>query len=115
MNTTNNISDDLIFSKVKTLMNRLKENQQLQELAKENGIDVKNTVKLTDDSINNIAVSVIALLLAKRDGDPRYAKLVHTGVQKRSLKTDIVNTYKNQANQLINQYKNEITDESSNV
>jgi len=110
MDNTNNISDDIIFSKVKTLMGRLKENQQLQKLAEENGIDVKNTVKLTDDTINNIAVSVIALLLAQRSGDPRYVKLVQTGIQKRSLKTDIINTYKNQANQLINQYKNNIID-----
>lgn len=104
---TNILTDDLIFSKVKELMNKLKSNQQLQKLAETNGLDVKNSIKLTDDSINNVAISVISLLLAKRADDVRYKKLVHTGIQKRSLKAEIINTYKNQANQLIERYKNE--------
>lgn len=105
------MSDDIIFSRVKTLLDKLRENQKLQELAEKNGLDVKNSLKLTSDTIDNIAVSKIALLLAKRSGDPRYIKLVHTGTQKRSLETDIVNTYKSQANQLIAQYKNNMSNE----
>lgn len=103
-----NISDEEIFSKVGELLNKLKSNQQLQELAEKNGLEVKNTVKLTDDAINNVAISVVSLLLAKRENDPRYQKLVNTGIQKRSLKTEIINTYKNQANQLIERYKSGI-------
>ena len=103
-----NISDEEIFSKVGELLNKLKSNQQLQELAEKNGLEVKNTVKLTDDTINNVAISVVSLLLAKRENDPRYQKLVNTGIQKRSLKTEIINTYKNQANQLIERYKSGI-------
>ena len=103
-----NISDEVIFSKVGELLNKLKSNQQLQELAEKNGLEVKNTVKLTDDTINNVAISVVSLLLAKRENDPRYRKLVNAGIQKRSLKTEIINTYKNQANQLIERYKSGI-------
>lgn len=103
-----NISDEVIFSKVGELLNKLKSNQQLQELAEKNGLEVKNTVKLTDDAINNVAISVVSLLLAKRENDPRYRKLVNAGIQKRSLKTEIINTYKNQANQLIERYKSSI-------
>lgn len=103
---TNIISDDDIFSKVNELMTKLKSNQQLQEIAEKNGLQVKNSVKLTDDTIENVAVSVISLLLAKRDNDPRYRNLVRMGMEKRSLKTEIINTYKNQANQLIERYKN---------
>ena len=103
-----NISDEVIFYKVGELLNKLKSNQQLQELAEKNGLEVKNTVKLTDDTINNVAISVVSLLLAKRENDPRYQKLVNTGIQKRSLKTEIINTYKNQANQLIERYKSGI-------
>ena len=103
-----NISDEVIFYKVGELLNKLKSNQQLQELAEKNGLEVKNTAKLTDDAINNVAISVVSLLLAKRENDPRYRKLVNTGIQKRSLKTEIINTYKNQANQLIERYKSGI-------
>ena len=101
--------DDDIFDKVSTLMKKLKQNQELQQLADDNGLDVKNTVKLTDDNIKNVAVSVISLLLSKRDGDDRYNKLVHTGVEKRSLKTEIINTYKNQAIQLLDRYNNDLS------
>lgn len=105
------LNEDFIFSKLSEVMNKLKQNQQLQELADANGLNVKNSVKLTDDAINNVAVSVVALLLAKKSDDPRYRTLVNTGVQKRSLKTDIVNTYKNQANQLIEKYKQSLENE----
>lgn len=102
-----NMTDDVIFSKVGELMERLAKNQQLQNLAEQNGLDIKNTIKLTDDTVNNIAVSVIAMLLAKRDNDSRYNNLVQAGIQKRSIKTDIINTYKDQANQMINKYKDD--------
>jgi hypothetical protein len=115
MDITNNISDEVIFSKVSELMTKLKQNQQLQELAEKNGLNIKNTVKLTDDSIDNIAVSVVSLLLAKRANDSRYKTLVCTGVKKRSLKTDIINTYKNQANQLISRYKENIAEDTLSV
>jgi len=102
------MNDEEIFSKVDTLMNRLKKNQELQELSERNGLDVKNTVRLTDDALNNVAVSVVSLMLAQRSGDPRYKKLTLTGLQKRSLKADIINSYKNQANQIIKQYKSSV-------
>ena len=95
------MDNEVIFSKVQELLSNLEENQQLQKLAKENGLPVKNGVDLTEDTMNNIAVSVVSLLLAKQSGDPDYKRLVQTGVQKRSLKTELVNRYKNQANQLI--------------
>ena len=95
------MDNEVIFSKVQELLSKLEENQQLQKLAKENGLHVKNGVDLTEDTMNNIAVSVVSLLLAKQSGDPDYKRLVQTGVQKRSLKTELVNRYKNQANQLI--------------
>lgn len=110
---TETMSDDFIFSKVEELMTKLKQNQQLQELAEANGVNVKNSVRLTDDSIDNVAVSVISLLIAKRENDPRYKTLVNVGVQKRSLKTEIINTYKNQANQLIERYKKGSNDPES--
>ena len=97
MNDINFLNDDEIFSKVTELMNRLKKNQALQELTEKNGLNIKNSVKLTDESANNIAISVISLLLAKRSSDPRYRKLTQMGLQKRSLKTEIINDYKNQA------------------
>ena len=95
------MDNEVIFSKVQELLSKLEENQQLQKLVKENGLPVKNGVDLTEDTMNNIAVSVVSLLLAKQSGDPDYKRLVQTGVQKRSLKTELVNRYKNQANQLI--------------
>lgn len=107
MNDFDNImNDEEIFSKVKQLMERIKKDQQLQELSERSGLDVKNSIKLTDDTSKNIAVSVIALMLAKKANDPEYKKLVHMGIGKRTLKTSIINQYKNQANQLIEKYNN---------
>ena len=98
------INDEEIFSKVKTLMERIKKDQELQELSERNGLDVKNSIKLTNDTAKNIAISVISLMLAKRSNDPDYRKLTQMGMEKRSLKTGIINKYKNQANQLIAKY-----------
>jgi hypothetical protein len=101
----NVFGDEEIFSKVEKIMSDLRKNQKLQELSEQNGLSVKNTAKLTDEAINNIAVTIVALLLAKRQHDPRYSMLVKAGMQKRSLKTEIVNAYKNQANGMITKYK----------
>jgi uncharacterized protein YihD (DUF1040 family) len=97
---------DAIFARVQKLFERMHQNQKLQKLAKENGMDVKNNAELTDDTINNLAVSIIALSLAKDANDPRYGKLVNTGLQKRSLKIEIINDYKDEANRLIGEYNN---------
>lgn len=97
---------DAIFSRVQRLFEKMHQNQKLQELAQANGMDVKNSTKLTDDTLNNVAVAVIALSLAKEANDPRYGKLVNTGLQKRSLKSEIINDYKNEANRLIDEYQN---------
>lgn len=99
------MNDDVIFSKVGELMTQLEKNQRLQELATSNGLDIKNTIKLTDENVENVAVSVISLLLAKRSNDPRYKTLVQAGLQKRTVKADIINSYKNQAIQVIKRYK----------
>ena len=104
MNDIDYMNDDEIFSKVKTLMERIKKDQELQELSERNGLDVKNSIKLTNDTSKNIAISVISLMLAKRSNDPDYRKLTQMGMEKRSLKTGIINKYKNQANQLIAKY-----------
>lgn len=100
------LNDEEIFSKVKTLIERIQKDQQLQELSERNGLDIKNSIRLTADTVNNIAVADIALMLAKRSGDERYRKLVYMGMQKRSLKAEIINAYKDQAIQLIKKYDN---------
>lgn len=105
-----NITDEMIFSHVKKTMNHLEETQQLQKLAKENGLDVKNVIDLTDDNKQLIAISSVSLMLAKRAADPRYDLLCRTGLQKRELKADIINSYKDEASQLINRMENEITE-----
>lgn len=94
-----------IFAKIDTVLSGLREQQDLQKLAEKHGLNSRNAVKLTDDTIDNVLVAVIAQLLCKRSEDPRYNKLVTQGISKRSLKTEIINDYKNQAIQLINQYK----------
>lgn len=105
---TSNISDEVIFSKIGELMTNLERDKKLQEIALSNGLDVKNTIRLTDDTIENLVVSIIALLIAKRSGDEDYAELVRVGIKHRSLKTEIINRYKDQANQMIQTYKNGI-------
>ena len=105
MSEPGSISNDFIFSRVGEIMTKLKQNQKLQELAKQNGLDVKNTVEFTEDTIDNIVVAVVALSLAKQDQDPDYAALVRAGMSHRGIKTRLINKYKNQANQLITAYK----------
>ena len=94
-----------ILTRVGQLFDKMHQNQQLQQLASANGMDIKNSVHLTDDTIDNYVTSAVALVIAKQSNDPRYAKLVNTGLEKRSLKIEIINDYKTQANELINEYR----------
>lgn len=102
------INEDDMINKVATIMNRINENRELQSLADEHGLSVNNSVKLNNATIDNIAVTTIALLLAKQANDPKYQELVKVGMQKREIKFDIVNTYKNQANQILEKYKTRV-------
>lgn len=99
------MNDEEIFSKVVGIMDRIQQNQQLQELSERNGLDVKNSVRLNKDTQDNVAIAVVSLLLAQKAGDPKYLKLTQTGLQKRRLKAEIINDYKASANQLIQKYK----------
>ena len=99
------MTDEDIIKKVDILFSKMEENERLQKLAKANGLDVKNTIELTEDTKNNYAVSIVSLLLAKRENDVRYKTLSRVGLQKRTLKTEIVNAYKDKAMELISRYK----------
>lgn len=101
---------EVVFKKIDEVLAYLNKQKELQRLASENGLDIKNAVQLTAESIDNYIVAVISLVLAKTSGDKRYDTLVQAGVQKRSVKTEIINNYKNQAIQLINLYKNKTKD-----
>lgn len=96
--------DQNIFLYIDKWMDNINENKKLQEFAEKNDIELKNSLKLTDDTIQNVLISSISLLLAKRSGDTRYQSLVNQGIQKRSLKTEIINDYKNEALKLIDEY-----------
>ena len=96
--------DDDIIQKVGTIMTKQAQNQRLQELAKNNGLDVKNTL-----------LSTVALMLAKRSQDSDYDALVRAGMQHRKLKTELINKYKDQANQWIERYKSSIRDDLASV
>ena len=98
--------DEAILNRVKTIMDRLDKDQELQDLAERNGVDAVNTIRLTPTTKDNVAVTMLSLLLAQKAGDPRYKNLSALGLQKRSIKADIVNEYKGQAIQLMNQYRN---------
>ena len=102
----NYMTDEAIFEKLSTLMDGLDRDQELQDLAERNGLDVKNAYRLSPTAKDNIAVSEVALLLAKRSDDPKYRTLVRTGIQKRSLKAEIINAYKDQAQALIQKFRN---------
>lgn len=99
------MNDEEVFEKVKKLMDKLDRDQELQELAERNGLDVKSSIRLNPTTKDNVAVSVLALELARRSHDPKYRNLVQSGLQKRKLKTEIINQYKDQANQLIKKYR----------
>ena len=93
--------DQSYYIKAKELLDKLDKNQKLQQLATANGLDVKNSVQLNESTKDNIATSVIALMLAKQSQDPRYEELVRYGISHRKTKIDIINDYKDQANQII--------------
>lgn len=97
--------DTEIFSKVDALLNKIKKNRELQQMALDNGIDIKNSVLLTDETENNYAIAAIALMLAKRADDSRYKDLVRYGMDHRTTKMDIINDYKDQANQMLAKYR----------
>jgi hypothetical protein len=99
------ITDETIIQHIGELMTKLRKDKELQTLARENGIDVQNTMDLTEDTIEIYVISVVSLLLAKRSGDPNYKTMCSLGLQKRSLKAELINTYKDQAMQLINAWK----------
>ena len=99
------MTDEEIIEKVGDLFSQMEANERLQKLATDNGLDVKNTISLTEEAKNNLAVTIVSLLLAKRDNDVRYTTLVKVGLKKRSIKTSIVNSYKDQAIALIDRYR----------
>jgi hypothetical protein len=99
------ITDETIIQHIGELMTKLRKDKELQTLARENGIDVQNTMDLTEDTIEIYVISVVSLMLAKRSGDPNYKTMCSLGLQKRSLKAELINTYKDQAIQLINAWK----------
>ena len=99
-------TDQDMLRKVQHLLENIDQNQQVQQAAYENGIDVKNSTRLTAATKDNLAVSVLALLLAKRNNDPRCKDLVDFGLKHRTTKVDIINDYKAEANALITRYRN---------
>ena len=98
--------DQSFYTKARMILDKLEKNQKLQQLASANGIDVKNSTHLNEATKNNIATSVIALMLAKQNNDPRYNELVRLGMGHRQTKIDLINSYKDQANQIITRAKN---------
>ena len=102
------VTDADMIAKVGQIMTNQKQNLQLQQLARDNGLDVKNTIQFTDETAKNVAVGTIALMLAKRSGDPDYSALVRAGLSHRKLRVDLINKYKNQANQLIDRYQSDM-------
>ena len=104
-----NISDDKIFYYVQKMMNHLDETNRLQQLAKDNGIEIKNEIDLSEDNRKRVAIATTAMLLAKRNGDPDYDMLCRTGLQKREFKSRVINKYKDEARQLINRVENNIS------
>jgi hypothetical protein len=96
-------AEDDMFAKIGEMMVHYRKQKELQDLAEKNGVQI-NGVRYTDDSIMNIVTSVVALMMARNEGDPRYHQLVEQGMRKRSLKVEIINSYKDRANELINQY-----------
>ena len=99
------MSDEEIIKKVGDLFSKMEQNSKLYALAKMNGLDVKNNIELTEDTKDNLAVTIVSLLLAKRENDARYSELVKVGLQRKSIKSEIVNSYKDRALELIKSYK----------
>lgn len=101
------IDEQKMLEKIKTVLGKLNENKKLQDLAIDNGLDVKNKLELTESTKENVAVSILTLLIAKELQDPDYSRLVRVGLEKRETKTALINKYKNQAIQLITRYRKE--------
>ena len=99
------MTDEEIIMKVGDLFSRMEANERLQKLATDNGLDVKNSVTLTEEAKDNLAVTIVSLLLAKRENDANYKELVRVGIQRKSLRSAIVNSYKDKALDLIKMYK----------
>jgi hypothetical protein len=100
------MDDNLLAEEVKTLLGKFAENRKLRELADMNGVDIKNSVRLTNDSMDAVAVSIVSLLLCKREDPGAYHEIVLAGLRNRELKVKNTNRFKNQAIQLINRHKN---------
>jgi hypothetical protein len=98
------MDEQMIYNRIGTILQKMSQKKQLQSLAKSNGIEI-NELELTDDMTDAVVISVIALMLAKMENDERYRKLCDFGMQKRSLKVEIINDYKQRANMLYNKYK----------
>lgn len=99
------MDEQMIYNRIDTILQKMAQKKQLQSLAKSNGIELNET-ELTDDTSDAVVVSVIALMLAKMEDDERYRRLCDLGMQKRSLKVEIINDYKQRANMLYNKFKN---------
>lgn len=102
------VDEQKMLAKVKLIFNKLNENKKLQDLAIDNGLDIRNKVELTDSAMENIIISIISMLLAKECGDPEYDDVVRKGLEHRSGKVNLINKRKNQAIQLFTRYKKEL-------
>jgi hypothetical protein len=97
-------NEQLIYDKIKVILDKMNQKKQLQELARNNGLPI-NELELNSDTEDMVVLSVIALMIAMLEGDVRYKKLCMLGMQKRSLKAEIINDYKQRANMIYNKYK----------
>lgn len=99
------MADEGIFNHLKTLMAKLDKDEELQDLAERNGLDVKSALRLNPTTKDNVAVAMVSLLLAQKYDDPKYKTLVRTGLEKRRIKAELINDYKDQAQRLIQKYR----------
>lgn len=96
------MSDEQIIDCLNDFFVKFDQSRKLQDMTLANGIDIKNSVRLTDEQKEALAVAQVALLLAKRENDNRYKILSKAGLEHRALKAELINAYKDQAIQLIN-------------
>ena len=96
------MTDEEIHSCLNDFFAKFDQNKKLQDMALANGLDINISIRLTDEQKEALAVAQVALLLAKREDDSRYAILSKAGLEHRTLKAEIINDYKDQAIQLIN-------------
>ena len=50
------MENEVVFKKIEDVLSYLNKERELQKLASENGLDVKNTIRLTQDSIDRYLV-----------------------------------------------------------